>query len=170
MPQAANTPKSGIYMDEIMSLYIQYFHEKQRNDLLAKEIEQINKRFWEVLNDKERHLQLLFNITDCDKAIENITILKQKGDFLLSAFMFVHSNTRDNKLKALLAKSIDVIQKLGIKFIEFEEVYNDLKNFNTPIDENSKEYKNKMNEIANYLVSKDKVSKASNSIRDLLDV
>ncbi len=163
------TPRSSIYIDQMMGLYNKYFYEEVINQLLAKEIDTLNKKIGEILNNKENHVHLLLCETDFKQALTNIPIARQKGDFLLSGLSMIYKVTRDHKLKTLLRTSIDVIQQLNIKLIEFEEICTDLHNFKGVVDENSDDYKNKMDEIAEFIISSKK-TKSGNSIRELLNV
>lgn len=163
------TQKGGVYIDQMMGLYNKYFYENIVNQLLAKEIESLNKKIGDILEDKNLHQHLLFCESDFDKAISATNNIKQKADFLLSGLLMVYRSTSDTKIKTLVHKSINVMQQFIIKIIEFGEVYGELKKFNGEIDENSIDYKNKMNEIAEYITSS-KMTKTGNSIRELLNV
>lgn len=164
------TPQeSSPYVDQMMGLYKKYFYEQMIDQLLAKEIDALNKRIKFILDNGETQIHLLMCGSEFKDELTNIPLAKQKGDFLISALTLVHNATKDERLQSLIKTSVDVLQQMNIRLIELEEICIELNSFDGIVDENSDEYKNKMSEIAEYIISSKK-TKTGNSIRDLLNV
>jgi hypothetical protein len=154
------------FINELTSLYNQYVIDVRINRLLKAKIERCNSEIEKYIDNRENSY-LLFCETNFDRAITHINDLKQKAEFLLNTLAFVSGTTKNRELKKLLAISIEVLQKFLIKLQDFLDVNIDLKTFPGTVDENSEDYDNKLAQIAECILHKNKV-KTGNSIRETL--
>ncbi len=156
------------YIDQLMGLYNNYHPQNNIDKLLVNKISILNVAVRKYIDSRE-NFYILFCEDNYEKVLCDLKDLKEKTEFLLLGLNLVYNNSKDNKLKNISLESIEVLQDFVIKIMKYSELCQELQDYNGEVDENSDEYKTKMAEIAEYILSKNS-AKSGNSIRSLLAV
>jgi hypothetical protein len=161
------------YVGELADLYNRYLLEKKQEvsqKLLVKKIEEINAAIQGYVDEREKFSYTLFCVDNYDAAIDKVNSVRQNIELLASTLsLVIKLTTTDKKFSKLISSSIEVLQEFTIKLIEHSSLFNELKSFEGTIDENSKEYSDKMEEIVNIIEQKGR-RKVGNSLKELIAV
>jgi len=153
------------YINELKGLYQDYIAQTNLDKLLAKKIEDVNDALRIYLSNRE-HTYYIFTHNNHLECIKEINYLKDLSELFIFTLNVLQKNTSDQKLKKLSKISLDIVQDFVIKVMEHSKIHKELSEFDGVVDENSQEYKDKIEEIANYILSNDKTSRTT-AIQDV---